>query len=133
MAAKIKMFPSWYKELRELNASAREALIEIVLENLRRDINDRVSEEGSALVKDLRRNYEFVGFSPSVMYLKARDKDQEATYVHPWAMVTLIFKHKRLPTLTHVNAAMRKDEMILAKIPFNHEVFEAIEARGITG
>jgi hypothetical protein len=133
MAGKTKMFPGWYKELRKLSASDRVALLEIVMENIRRggDLKDRVNAEGDALVKELRRDYLFVGFSPSVMYLKKTN--DEATYVHPWGMVTLIFKHKRLPTLLHVNAAMRKDEMLLAKIPFNREVFEALDATGITG
>lgn len=131
------MFPGWYRDLEEMSPQARAKLIDVVLDNISRfgTQNDSVNSACSELVRALKRDFDFVGFSPSVMYLKHKgDRDDlDATFVHPWAMVTLIFKHRKLPMLIHVNAGMKKDKMILASIPFNHEVFEGIAARGITG
>jgi hypothetical protein len=69
------------------------------------------------------------------MYLKGEGskKDLEATFVHPWAMTTLVFKHKSLPLLMHINAAMEKDGMFLAEIPFNKELFRGVLSEGLTG
>lgn len=136
MSERVKMFPGWYKELRKMNSSAREKLIEIVLENIRRDgdLKDQPTLEGTKLVQMLKRECEFVGFAPNVTYLKCQGKKDElqASFVHPWAMTTLVYKHKKLPILIYANAGMRKDQMLLAELPFNQELLDRIEVIGLT-
>ena len=134
---KIKSFTDSYKMIQDLSASDRARLIEITFDNIKRggDIDDQVVPECDEMVKALKRDFKFIGFSPNLMYLKARGPkdDLEATYIHPWAMTTLIFKHKTLPFLIHINAAMEWDESFLSKIPQNHELFEGRDLKGGTG
>ena len=134
---KVKSFPGWYKDVQDHPASARKRLVEIALDNIRRggNINDQVVPECDEMVKTLRRDYKLIGISPNLMYLKVDGsrEDLNATYIHPWGMTTLIFKHKKLPILLHVNAAMEWDESFLAKIPQNHELFEGRDLKGGTG
>lgn len=136
MSDKVKMIPRWYKSVREQSSAARKRLVEITLDNISRhgSLTDQPTEVGKQLVSWIKKEFVLVGIAPNITYLKVESakKDLNATYVHPWAMTTLIYKHKKLPFLIQVNAGMRLDKMLLAEIPMNAELFAKMEVAGIT-
>jgi hypothetical protein len=136
MSDKVKMIPRWYKNLRELSQAARVALVEITLDNVCRhgSMTDKYTVQGKKLVSWIKSEFVLVGIAPNFTYLKVKStkNDLNATYVHPWAMTTLIYKHKTLPFLIQVNAGMRLDQMLLAEIPMNQELFSQMEVTGMT-
>ena len=110
--------------------------MQIVLTNVSKhgSLNDRPTEIGKQLVGWIKKEFEIVGLTPTTTYLKVDAKKDEifATFVHPWAMVTLLYKHKTLPFCIQVNSGMRKDEMLLAQIPFNSSLFDNEDVIGLT-
>jgi hypothetical protein len=133
---KVKSFPGWYNLLQAQSAASRKKLVAIALDNIRRggDIHDEIVPECDEMVKALKRDFRFVGISPNLMYLKTEGSqdDLDATHVHTWGMCTLVYKHKTLPFLIQINAAMEWDDSMLAKIPANADLFAGISIRGGT-
>lgn len=136
MSSSVKMIPKWFKELREMSEGERRQIVEIVLASVscHGSLKNEPTEIGKQMVSWIKREFELIGFAPNTTYLKAQGKKSEldATWVHPWGMVTLIYKNKTLPFLIYVNAGMRKDEMLLKQIPFNSDSFGNEAVKGLT-
>ena len=135
-SSKVKMTPRWYKETFDAESKLRKQMVEDILYNVscHGSLMDQPTEIGKQFVDWIRKEFVLIGFAPNTTYMKIEGKgdDLQATWVHPWAMNTLIYKNKKLPFLIYVNAGMRLNEMLLAEIPFNMEAFENVLAGGLT-
>lgn len=136
MSDKAKILSSWYRDLRESSTASRQAAVETALYNIscHGSKEDRPTVIGKQLVAWIRNEFELIGFTPNTAYLKLNGsgKNASSTYVHAWAMVTLLYKNKKLPFVIQVNAEMRLDKMRLAEIAFNADTFEDEYATGLT-
>jgi len=89
------------------------------------------NEAGIALVKELNENFEYMGFTPNVQYIK---ENEEGWWVHPWGTPTLLFKHKKLPIVVMTNPGIRLDSNFLKEMEYNEYIRELRgEMKGFTG
>jgi len=134
MSEKVKSFPRWYEEMADKSPSFRKQIVETVLKNVscHGSSNDKPTPLGKQFVGWIRKEFELIGFAPNAMYLRVSGADLQATFIHPWAMITLLYKHKKLPFVIQVNSGMRKDEMMLAQIPYNKALFDNEDVIGLT-
>lgn len=138
MSGRVKMFPRWYKQLKDLSPDVRKKLVEAILHavSCHGSLEDKPTQAGKELVYWIKSEFDLVGFAPNFTYLKAEAKKQEdleASWIHPWGFETLVYKHKKFPFLIFVNSKMRKDQMFLQEIPFNEDAIEKIVTTGVVG
>lgn len=134
MAAVVQAL-SWVFLLVKASVSQRKKARKLALDGIEHFKKGGPSKEGKDLVKDLKKNYHFVGFAPNVIYVKESGPKQDLKYqwVHPFSVPTLLYKHKKLPMLVMVNGNLDLNDSRLRKIGKNVKLDELQNILGITG
>lgn len=131
---------SWVKNMVFSKTTHRKLSKQTALEGVLNHVGGVPTPEMKELVKNLNKNCEFIGFIPSVSYIKENSafKDElQAMFVHPFSSPTLLFKMKDAPVLLITNGNLEFNDSVLCKISENkyNEDIEKLEnaVMGITG
>jgi len=89
--------------------------------------------EAEWLAKWLKSNeVNFVGFAPSITYIKESGSDDELKYdwEHPFGNPALLYGHKKLPILIIAGPDIMVDDSILSRIPANEVKAKSLGIHG---
>lgn len=131
--------PEWALTLRNSSISERKKAVELAMDGILTYNKGKVTPQGKELVKALKKDFELIGLSPSVTYIRARGQDLNTIarpaplFIHPWGQRTLLLKHKKMPFLIMVNSSIRLNESALEFIKGNEKLTELFDLEGITG
>jgi hypothetical protein len=108
--------------------------VKLVLNHIENFDKGKSKKEGEELIKELKKNYILIGFAPNITYVKhdGAKEDLKYQWVHPFGTPTLLYKHKKLPTLLLVNGNLDFNNSRLNKIDKNKSL-ELQSILGITG
>jgi hypothetical protein len=126
---------TWVFQLVRSSPARRTEAKKLALDHIRHFKRGKKSEQGENLVKQLIEEFDFVGFTPNVTYVKEKGikQDLNAQWVHPFSIPTLLFKHKELPILAITNGNLDFNDSRLRKIDKNIDLEELQDILGITG
>lgn len=126
---------TWCYQLVKSTRGHRQKAKRLALNAIKHFKKGEASKEGDELAKELKENYEFIGFIPSVSYVKEKGtkKDLQAIWVHPFSTPTLLYKHKKLPVLVVVNGNIDFNDTRIRKIDKNADLDGLENILGITG
>lgn len=80
------------------------------------------SKIGKKLINSLHKDFNLIGFSPNIIYIKVGSKYYDelgVEWCHPFSQPTLTYRHKTLPIVFLVNGNLDFNETRLAKNPEN--------------
>lgn len=126
---------TWCRQLAAAPVKARKKARKLALDAIGHFKKGKASEEGKTLVESLEKDFTFVGFCPSVSYIKETGSkdDLRAQWVHPFSTPSLLYKHKKLPVLIIANGNLDFNDSRLRKIDKNMGLDELHDILGITG
>jgi hypothetical protein len=126
---------TWAYQLTKSKIPDRKKVRHLVMNGIKNFKLGKPSKAGDDLVKSLKKDFEFIGFSPNIMYIKedGPKKHTEVQWVHPFSVPTLLFKNKKLPYLVLVNPNLDFNDSRLRKIDQNLSLEELQGVLGITG
>ena len=131
---------TWVKNLIFSSLKFRKETKEIALEGILQHIGGEETPEMKEFLVFLKKEAEFIGFIPSVSYIKEKSshkEELEAMFVHPFSVPTLLYKIKNRPALIIVNVNLSFNDSVLCKISENkyNEDIKNLERNvlGITG
>ena len=126
---------TWAYTLTKAKIPDRKQVRKLVIDGLKKFKKGKVSEEGTKFVKNLQKDFEFVGFAPNIFYIKESGpkKHTEVQWVHPFSVPTLLYKHKKLPYLILTNPNLDFNDSRLRQIDQNVSLEELQNILGITG
>lgn len=109
---------NWFLDLSE----ARRKHFEIAKNNALTAIlnfkKGKISPIGRKFVDTLSKDFNLIGFSPNIIYVKCTSQYNDelgVEWCHPFSQPTLLYQHKSLPVLLQVNGNIDFNETRLAK------------------
>lgn len=127
---------TWAALMLKKSPSQRKKIRDLILERLIFFDEGKKSEDGEILFSELKSedNWYFIGFAPYAVYIKmeADLKEQlNCTWIHPYSMPTLVYKHKRLPMVVHVNPELSYNKSVVHQL--NKSMKHLRNVQGIMG
>lgn len=127
------MTPKWFNSIRLSNEQIRQEAFQLALEGISTYHKGEVTPQGKTLVKSIMNDYDFIGFTPNVMYCRGHGKEMNTLFIHPWGQRTLLLKHKEMPILMIVNSSIKLNESALGFIKGNESFSDLFDLEGLTG
>jgi hypothetical protein len=129
----VKQRAIWAETIYKAGHEERVAEVSAVLEDLKvsPDADDR-----RAYREITSGEYEFVGFTPSISYLKADSDDPEVLeclWIHAWSEPCLLFKKKGVSACLIVKPALKFNESEASKYRENQGIKQLRLTAGLTG
>ena len=126
---------TWAIQMLQMKVSQRTKTRKLCLDHIENFKRGKPSDEGTTLVESLKKDFQFIGFSPNVYYIKEKGpaNDLNVMWVHPFSTPALLFKHKKLPCLLITNGNIEFNSSRLKKIKANNGLDNLDDILGITG
>jgi len=127
---------TWAHGMRQKTVKQREETKNLILELIRLFDKGERSEAGEQLYKMLKseKEVQFIGFAPYTSYIMMSSKVKDhlgCTFIHPYSMPTLMYKHKVLPMIIHVNPEISYNESKIYRL--NPHLSQLRDTSGIMG
>lgn len=127
---------TWAYLMRQKTPKERKLIRDEILKRLIYFDKGVKSKDGEILFQELKseKNWVFIGFAPYTAYIKmdAEFEDQlGCTWIHPYSMPTLVYKHRWMPMVVHVNPELSYNESVVYRL--NKDMKHLKGVQGIMG
>lgn len=129
----VKQRALWAETIYKASAEDRANEVRAVL----LDLKESSDPDDRRIYRELLTGeYEFVGFTPSISYLKAEPDDPEVLeclWIHAWSEPCLLFKRKGMSACIIVKPALKFNEAEASKYRENSGIKQLRLSAGLTG
>lgn len=129
----VKQKALWAETIYKAAASDRVSEVAAVLEDLKHSTDP---DDRKAYREIVSGDYEFVGFTPSISYLKVEPDDPEVLeclWIHAWSEPCLLFKRRGMSACMIVKPALKFNEAEASKYRENSGIKQLRLSAGLTG